>query len=281
MKAQVEVAVLAAATDGESSHEELVRVIAAIRAGSDLSGVEQARLIAYSVTIFKSPPKQERVLRRLGERTVAEKEAIATAATAFVGGGAKVEPNDVKFLERLHKALGLPKDRVYAELHRIEPPKDEPVPVSVERRVAGIPIPKEEAHPRTPSSVQIDPGRLARVQRETETVSALLAQIFVEESGPVPTAPAVAADGHQEPAFEGLDHAHAELVEFLEIKGEISRHEFEERARALKLLPDGAIERINDWSFDRFDEALLDDGEQVVMAANLRTRLAEMRETTA
>ena len=49
----------------------------------------------------------------------------------------------------------------------------------------------------------------------------------------------------------------------------------------MKLLPDGAIETINDWSFDRFDEALLDDGEQVVMAANLRTRLAEKRETTA
>src|SRR6266403_2587283 len=236
MKAQVEVAVLAAATDGESSPEELVRVIAAIRAGSDLSGVEQARLIAYTVTIFKSPPKQERVLRRLAERTVAEEEAIATAATAFVGGGAKVEPNDVKFLERLHKALGLPKDRVYAELHRIEPPRDEPVPVSVDKRVAGIPIPKEKETPsRAPSSVQIDPGRLARVQRETETVSALLAQSFVEESGPVPKTPAVAADGHPAPAFEGLDHAHAELVEFLEIKSEISSHEFEERARALQL----------------------------------------------
>jgi tellurite resistance protein len=282
MKAQVEVAVLAAATDGESSHEELVRVIAAIRAGSDLSGVEQARLIAYTVTIFKSPPKQERVLRRLAERTVAEKEAIATAAIAFVGADAKIAPNDVKFLERLHKALGLPKDRVYAELHRIEPAADEPVPVSVEKRVAGIPIPKErETLARAPNSVQIDPGRLARVQRETETVSALLAQIFVEESGSVPTAPATVADDRQRPSFEGLDHAHAELVEFLEMKGEISRHEFEERARTLNLLPDGAIERINDWSFDRFDEPLLDDGEQVVMAADLRTRLAELRETTA
>jgi len=282
MKAQVEVAVLAAATDGESSHEELVRVIAAIRAGGDLSGVEQARLIAYTVTIFKSPPKQERVLRRLAERTVAEKEAIAAAATAFAGAGAKVAPNDVKFLERLHMALGLPKDRVYAELHRIEPATDNPVPVSVEKRVAGIPIPKERETPvRASNSIQIDPGRLARVQRETETVSALLAQIFVEESGPVPIAPATVANDHEHPAFEGLDHAHAELVEFLEIRGEISRHEFEERARALNLLPNGAIERINDWSFDRFDEALLDDGEQVVMAANLRTRLAELRETIA
>jgi tellurite resistance protein len=282
MKAQVEVAVLAAAADGDSSHEELVRVIAAIRAGSDLSGVEQARLIAFAVNIFKSPPKQQRVLRRLAERTVAEKEAIATAATAFVGGGAKVAPNDIKFLERLHKALGLPKDRVYSELHRIEPMLDEPVPMSVEKRVAGIPIPKEiETPARAPNSVQIDAGRLERVRRETETVSALLAQIFVEESAPVPGPAVPAANEHHRPAFEGLDDAHAELVEFLEIKGEITRHEFDERARALKLLPDGAIERINDWSFDHFDEALLDDGEQVVMAADLRTRLAEMRETAA
>jgi hypothetical protein len=76
----------------------------------------------------------------------------------------------------------------------------------------------------------------------------------------------------------GLDAAHAELVELLEIKGSLPRAEFEQRAKDLKLLPDGAIERINDWAFDRFEEALLEDGEDVVMVEHLRDRLAELRE---
>jgi hypothetical protein len=49
----------------------------------------------------------------------------------------------------------------------------------------------------------------------------------------------------------------------------------------MKLLAEGALERINDWSFDRFDEPLLEDGNEIVMAPHLRPRLAELRETTA
>jgi hypothetical protein len=38
------------------------------------------------------------------------------------------------------------------------------------------------------------------------------------------------------------------------------------------LPPDDAIEKINDWSMDKFDEPLLEDGDDVVLSADLRTR---------
>ena len=63
--------------------------------------------------------------------------------------------------------------------------------------------------------------------------------------------------------------------------GTISRSEFDQRAREMKLLSDGALERINDWSFDHFEEPLLEDGDDIVMVPHLRGRLAELRETTA
>jgi tellurite resistance protein len=278
MKAQVEVAVLAAAADGEASGEELQEVIAAIRTGADLSGIEQARLIAFAVTIFNSPPKQARVMQRLAERSQAERETIANVAVAVIGRGESVNPGEVKFLERLHKALGLPKERVYSGLHRATSPTDEPVPISEEQRVAGVPIPRPEATPNASSAagIQIDAGRLARTQRETQAVSELLANIFEEVPGPIE------ADSEVGPslpvAFQGLDKAHAELVELLELKGAVPRIEFEQRAREMKLLPDGAIERINDWSFERFDESLFEDGDDVVLVPHLKQRLAELRE---
>jgi tellurite resistance protein len=278
MKAQVEVAVLAAAADGEASGEELQEVIAAIRTGTDLSGIEQARLIAFAVTIFNSPPKQARVMQRLAERSQAERETIANVAVAVIGRGENVNPGEVKFLERLHKALGLPKERVYSELHRAAPPSDEPVAISEEQRVTGVPIPRLEAAPKASSvaGIQIDAGRLARTQRETQAVSELLANIFEEVPGPIE------AESEVRPslpvAFEGLDKAHAELVELLELKGAVPRIEFEQRAREMKLLPEGAIERINDWSFERFDESLFEDGDDVVLVPHLRQRLAELRE---
>lgn len=289
MKAQVEVAVLAAAADGESSNEEMSRVIAGIRDGKDLSAIERARLIAFAVTIFNNPPRLSRVIKRLSERSDAERVAIADAAVAVVGGDQNVRPDEVRFLEKLHKALGLPKERVYSELHRAVPRADEPVALSVERREAGVPIPKERpvappdsfvAPAPAADGISIDAVRLARTQRETAAVSELLANIFEEEQLPAPVETPVASAANKA-SFEGLDRSHTELVELLELRGTIARAEFDERARAMKLLADGAIERINDWSFDRFEEALLEDGDEIIMVPHLRERLAELRETTA
>lgn len=279
-KAQVEVSVLASAADGESSGDELREMISAIRASAVLTGVEQARLIAFAVTIFESPPKQARVLRRLSDRTVEEKQAIANAAIAVVGSGENIKHDEVRFLERLHKSLGLRSDAVYSGLHRKTKAPDEPVPITVEKRVSGIPIPKQtEAAAIAATGIRIDAARLAQVQKETQAVSDLLTQIFVEDAETATNSTPRDLAAVSASAFEGLDEAHAELVEYLEIKVQITRQEFEERARSLKLLPDGAIEKINDWAFDRFDEPLLEDGEQVIMEARLRSRLAELRET--
>lgn len=280
MRAQVEVAVLAAAADGDASYEELQRTIARIRSAPDLSGVEQARLIAFGVTTFNSPPKQARVMRRLAETTESERQAIADAAVAVIGGNRNVDAGEVKFLERLHKSLGLPKERVYSGLHSAAAKRsDDPVPISGEDRAAGIPIPKETPSQTPPAvsarGIAIDAVRLARTRRDTEAVSALLSDIFAEEVVEQQPAPA------EQAALEGLDGPHTELVELLELRGSMTRSEFERHAKEMRLLPDGAIERINDWSFDRFDEPLIEDGDEVVVTPHLRGKIAEMKDKAA
>jgi tellurite resistance protein len=282
MKAQVEVAVLAASADGNASSDEMQRVINGVKDRDDLSGVEKARLIAFAVTIFNSPPKQARVLKLLAERSEAEREVIARAAIAVVGGNDTVAPSEVRFLERLHKTLGLPQNRVYSELHRANSRRDEPVSISVEVREAGIAIPREASLAATElaSGIKIDAERLARTQRETAAVSNLLASIFEEETAPLDVE-ASRSPEVDETALDGLDRPHTELIEMLELRGAVARAEFDQRARAMKLLPDGAIERINDWSFDQFDEPLLEEDDGILIVPHLRQRLAEMREETA
>ncbi|MCK7473351.1 MAG: hypothetical protein MZV49_07015 [Rhodopseudomonas palustris] len=46
----------------------------------------------------------------------------------------------------------------------------------------------------------------------------------------------------------------------------------------MKLLPEGAIERINERSFDLFDEAMIEVGHEAAIAPDPRKRLAELRE---
>jgi hypothetical protein len=271
MKVKVEVSALAASADGTATVDELHTIIANIKSDQNITRTEGLRLIAYAVTIFKNPPKQSRIMRRLAEAPEADRQAIAMAALSVIGREDQVDPKRVQFLERLNKVLKLPKDKVYTDLHRAAAASDEPVVIAPESRIRGIPIPKQPQ-----PGIYIDPARLAAVQKQTQAVSQILTQIFADDAGP--TKPEVAVPHVNGSAFDGLDKNHAELVEYLEIKGEIEKQEFEERAKALKLLPAGAIETINDWAFDHFDEPLLEEGEQIVLSPHLRERLAELRE---
>lgn len=294
MKTKVEVGALAAAADGEGTTEELQAVIATIRGNESLREMERLRLIAYAVTLFRSPPRRQRFLKRLSEVSQDQREAIArTAAAVVAGSGMEPDPKSVAFVERVNKSLGLDPGRAHADLHRAAAAiaTDQPVPMSTEVRTPGIRLPKDNSGAAAPKLVEtssspkeseeslgirIDLRRLEAVKRDTDAVRRTLSGIFSDEE--TEAAPASAKSASAPSAFAGLDAGHAELLIYLAGKGEVERADFEQKAKSLKLLPDGAIERINDWSFDRFDGPLLEDGEQVAIQADMRSRVAELTE---
>jgi tellurite resistance protein len=280
MRAQVEVAALAAAADGEAGNEDFQTIMSLVRGTPGLSRIEQVRLFAYSVTLFKSPLKQARVMKRLADCTETERQSIAKAAALVIGAKGQPGPDEVKFLERLHKTLGLSRESAYAELHRATESLDEPAVVASEQRTPGIPIPSEIVAPvlGQSTSINIDPAKLARVQRETQAVSDLLMQIFADEEKPAPVAPTVNPIARS--SFDGLDVDHGTLLEAVLANGGMPRAEFDTLARKAKLLPDGALETINDWAYDRLDEPLIEDSDPIRIPPDLRDRLAELKEAS-
>jgi hypothetical protein len=101
-------------------------------------------------------------------------------------------------------------------------------------------------------------------------VSALLADIFVEDEDPRQAHDDVSAG-----RFAGLDANHEALLECLVHRSTWSRAEFDTAASAAGLMPDGAMETINEWSFDHFAEALIEDTDPVVINATLLPQAAE------
>ncbi|MBX9460679.1 MAG: hypothetical protein KL785_05855 [Brevundimonas sp.] len=80
--------------------------------------------------------------------------------------------------------------------------------------------------------------------------------------------------------FEGLDARHADLLSAILTAGRLDRDAFEARARDLKLLPGGAIETINEWGFETFDEVLLEEDDDIYPASHLRDRLSALETAT-
>ncbi|WP_290811324.1 TerB N-terminal domain-containing protein [Ferrovibrio sp.] len=274
-KTLIEVTSLAAAADGGVNPAELAAVKADIQALNGLNPAEKQRLAAYAKLLAEDAPRQQGVMSRLAKLSSAEKARVASSAIASVLADGHADPAEMKFLEKLYKALGMPADELYSAVHRGAIVIDEPVTVVAEEAPRGRAIPKKPAPAAIPASsgIKIDMARLERIKSETSAVSNLLADIFVEETpAPAATAPIVV----EASAFEGLDAAHARLVVLFLAQPEYDRGAFEEEARGLQLMPDGAVETINEWAFDTFDEPLLDGEDTIVVAEHLVAKLKEM-----
>lgn len=267
----VEIALLAAASDGEVVPAELDQVATDLAALPELSTDERRRLSAHALWLSRDPPRLQAALKRLGALPAKATRAATQAAVSTVLADGRILPVEVRFLEKLHKALGLPQDEAYAALHRGTGRADEPVTVAAAECAAGVPLP-----PDADAVVAFDATRLARIREETSQVSALLTSIFIEDPVDAVPARAVATSSSR---FEGLDARHADLLSAILTAGRLDRDAFEARARELKLLPGGALETINEWAFEIFDEALLEDDDDIYPASHLRDRLSALENT--
>lgn len=275
-RAMVEVAALAAVSDGKVEPSEFESIKADIRSFPGVGGVERGRLMAYASTLLRDPAAQQSAIKKLANIGADARASAVRAATSAVLADGHAAPDEVKFLERLYKALGYPVEDLYSALHRGAVALDEPVAVAPETRATGVPIPAQP--PASPSGgVRIDHGRLERIKSETTAVSELLAGIFIEEEPPAPP-PQVREPVAADRKFAGLDGAHAKLLSLLAESRELDREAFEDEARKLRLLPDGAIETINEWGFDRFDEPIVDGDERVSVVEHLRDKLQQAGE---
>lgn len=270
-RAKVEIAILASASDGEVVQAELDQISSDLEADEALSPDDRRRLGAHALWLSRDLPRQQSALKRLATASEEQRTSAARSAIAAVVADGRILPVEVRFLEKLHKALSLPVADVYAALHRGAGSDVLPLPVAANDGASDGTV---GANP-----LAFDLTRLDRLRQETSQVSALLSTIFQEEE--VTPALVTPAPTFVDGRFPGLDARHAILLAGLvDADGPTDLDPFDAEARSLKLLPAGAIDTINEWAFDTFDEPILELDDQIVIVEHLRARLIEM-ETAA
>ena len=111
----------------------------------------------------------------------------------------------------------------------------------------------------------LDEERLRRLRAETEKIGSLLADVFADDEAPTPPPSVTPAPG----GLLGLDAIHSTLVRALARSPTWSRADFEREAGACGLLPDGALEMVNEWAYDAYGEPLIEDGDPVTVNLDL------------
>ncbi|MBZ0148628.1 MAG: hypothetical protein K8F62_13945 [Pseudorhodoplanes sp.] len=278
-RTEVEIAALVAAHDGQIDAREAKEIVEKIKAMSRLSNSDKVRLIAFLAYLVANPPGQTAV-KKITESKVADRKIVADAAFRTAAMKGELRDTDVRFLERTFDKLNLPKQALQEKIDTLKanltPTPDLPPLVKKGEPGRSIQIPPEQ---KIEPNIGLCNQRISEIRADTEKVNEILCGIFEAEDGiqiqetnvsPVlEAADAEAIHVHQDHRFPGLDLRHAGLLNEIWESSEIDPNQFAALARKHGLMPAGAVETINDWSFERFEEPLLDEGPLIAIARHL------------
>jgi tellurite resistance protein len=246
-----------AQADGEFHDREVAHLRAEIEGWAHLTLAERRRLHAHLQWLTASPMNLAALKKKLEPLPTAAREMLAAFMATLAQADGFVSPDEVKFLEKVYKALGVEPKRVFSDIHAAGS--------------GGTPVSTVQAKKQ---GFRLDAERIAALQEDTVRVSALLSKIFTEEadSTPAPAAPAPEPELEDEAdAPLGLDEDHSTLLRLLLSRPEWTRAELEDAAADLGLMLDGAMEQINEAAFEAFDEPLF-EGEDPI---SVNTKLLE------
>ena len=215
-----------------------------------LTETEKRSLYAYLLWRVQAP-RTEAGLRNRIDRTLdaKEKTAVARLVIRTAVAAAALSPAAVRRIETVYKLLGLEKREVAADIHSR---------LSSERDFAGA---------GAESSGGLDSDLINAREKETREVRAVLEDVF--EDADEPRDETDAARAATDAQFSGLDADHALLYRKLVAGETLSAEEFRRFCDELSLMPEGAVETINDWTFDRVGAPLVKSGSTVFVDAEV------------
>lgn len=248
-----------ASADGEFGIKEMSHLRETVLSWKHLAPNQTRRLLAHLRLLMQAPASLTALKKKFEPLDLAVKESIAAFMATVAQSDGEVSPAEVKMLDKVYKALGVDSKKVFSDVHAVAAGSKPTIARGNQVEVDGF---------------KLDPERIAALQKDTEKVSALLANIFTdaEEAAAAQTAePAELepeSDADEAPkGLLGLDEAHTALARMMLSRPEWSRGELLDVAADLDLMLDGALEHINEAAFDMHDMPLF-EGDDTVLTVN-------------
>ena len=248
---------LVAQADGRVEAAERVHIAGQIDANKSVTKAERARLHANFSWLIAVPPNIAMLRSRLRNATESSRSALCQLAVSIAGADGAIEPQEIQTIERLYIALGLDRERVYSDLHALA---SKPEPVTVRPAGGG---PPDFAIPSAPSekptgTVTLDTTRISEILADTDRVSQVLGDIFGEDDDQnVELIDDVESEGDK--WFNGLDAPHRAVASVLITRPRWTEEEIAASADEHQLMAAGALETINEWAFEKFGDALIEE----------------------
>jgi uncharacterized tellurite resistance protein B-like protein len=253
--------------DGHASDAETAHLRDHLEAAMHLNLPERLRLHAHLMWLLTGQTKLTGLTKRLALLDENQRDAIGDFLTTVAAADGVVSPAEITTLTKVFKLLGLDPASVYSRVHAAttvgRPASAATAPVTVRPATPGAPgyaVPPrsvpDEAGTRggRRGVVQLDEAAIAAKLAETAAVSALLGSIFADDE---PTPAPITAAAASGPSVAGLDAPHSTLLRALAARMSWPRAELEAQCETLALLPDGALDTLNEAAYEAVGDPLV------------------------
>jgi len=246
----LQMAAAVASADGQFSDAEAQVLTAELQRDPKLNPAAKRRLLARMEVYRIQAPSLGGVKATIAQLEADERNKLADLLLAVTCKDRDVDPAEVNLLEKIFTLLGQDPATLYPRLHAMSAGQG-----AVAAKATG--------------PLHLDHEKVRQLRTASDEVARKLAAIFnvdtpVEEPAtdlePAPVNSGVPLD---------LDPAHGQLLLLLIARAQWTRDEFEEICTDQGLLPDGAIERINEAAFARFDQAFIEGDDPLDLALHL------------
>ncbi len=250
-------------SDGTVSSAEIRCLEASVTGNSRVTDAEKSLLRADLRRILDEPSRVSTLKRTLNGLSGQQLRALGDFVLAAAGASGAVAPAKVKAVQQIFRALGLPGQGILAALHAQSVESSPPARPATPHSSAA---PSGQAPPQG-RCLELDQRKISEIAADTRRVSAILSNVF-EDTAPA-AAPAVGSvpNGPAPGGCDGLDAAHGALVVQLLQRPSWSNSEFSSLVQRYGLMAGGALEALNEWAFDRYGEALLEDDSGLTLNA--------------
>ena len=265
---------LVAGIDNHIADSEIRLLEGLITQNEKLKETEKRSLHAYMHWRLNTSTNTAGLKKRLEVLNKNEKVAISHMLVGVALADGKIDPAEIKQLEKLYGQLGLDKAMVTSDIHSLSSDR---LSRAEQKRKTAVESPPETQPAEAVASLSLDRDLLRLYEEETKNVQSVLESIFAEDD--VLDEPETEMKTEAQIPVEvipGLDTKYRNLYEKLITKERWSLEEMQKLCEDLQLMTEGAVEAINDWAFDNVDAPLIDDGSTIYIDLDVAEEIAAL-----
>jgi hypothetical protein len=262
-------------TTGTSIHGGTYMLRRLIDDDDEVSATEKNSLLAFLLWCVRTQPGTAGLKKRLSEVSEEERNAISHILISVAYADGRIDPKEVRQLEKLYTTLGLDKEQVTRDIHTLAADSG---PVTVGRRESEttFTIPRPPDAP--PTGFQLNQELIRIREEETRRVRGVLGEIFSDaaEAQPVVVG-GVQPESDSDEVLHALDDAHRKLFLRIVERDRWGLETFDALCTELGVMTDGAMEVLNEWAYTQANAPLLEAGDQVYIDLDLAKEIQNVR----